>query len=125
MPPWIPWLLREETPLPMPEVDSATMTSWPASAAARATASPTTPAPITRICIAVSSPDQVADNSLKSVFLAAEAANCGAEDGRRPQTAKVQRMAGPFSKKSQEGQLRPAVALSKRVNSIQLSEEMR
>src|SRR5580698_3496612 len=36
----------------MPPVISATVTSWPASAAVRATASPTTPAPITRTCIA-------------------------------------------------------------------------
>src|SRR6202000_2843362 len=49
MPPWITSLLREETPLPMPLVISATMTSWPFKADARATASPTTPAPITRI----------------------------------------------------------------------------
>ena len=51
MPPWITSLLREDTPLPMPLVASATMTSWPFSAAARATASPTTPAPTTRTCI--------------------------------------------------------------------------
>src|SRR6266540_4850785 len=44
-------LLREDTPVPMPEVASATTTSCPASAAARATASPTTPAPTTRTCI--------------------------------------------------------------------------
>src|SRR5262245_4748427 len=44
-------LLREDTPLPMPEVASATTTSCPAVAAARATASPTTPAPTTRTCI--------------------------------------------------------------------------
>src|SRR5436309_10710572 len=44
-------LLREETPVPMPEVASATTTSCPASAAARATASPTTPAPTTSTCI--------------------------------------------------------------------------
>src|SRR5712691_7884408 len=44
-------LLREDTPVPMAEVASATTTSWPASAAARATASPTTPAPTTRTCI--------------------------------------------------------------------------
>src|SRR5262245_64180153 len=36
----------------MPDVASATTTSCPASAAARATASPITPAPTTRICIA-------------------------------------------------------------------------
>src|SRR5262249_53105312 len=35
----------------MPPVASATMTSWPASAAVRATASPTTPAPTTRTCM--------------------------------------------------------------------------
>ena len=37
----------------MPPVASATVTSWPASAAVRAIASPTTPAPITRTCIAL------------------------------------------------------------------------
>ena len=51
MPPWITSLLREDTPLPMPLVASATITSWPLRAAARATASPTTPAPTTRTCI--------------------------------------------------------------------------
>src|SRR5947209_3403177 len=51
MPAWMTSLLREETPFPMPRVFSATMTSWPASAAVRATLSPTTPAPTTRICI--------------------------------------------------------------------------
>src|SRR3954471_13790296 len=53
MPAWITSLLREDTPLPMPPVASATITSWPASAACRAMARPTTPAPITRTCIAV------------------------------------------------------------------------
>ena len=33
MPAWITSLLREDTPLPMPPVASATITSWPASAA--------------------------------------------------------------------------------------------
>src|SRR5436189_6486127 len=51
MPAWITSLLREETPLPMPPVASATLTSWPASAAARAIARPTTPAPMTRTCM--------------------------------------------------------------------------
>src|SRR5580693_1907576 len=37
----------------MPPVASATVTSWPESAAVRAIASPTTPAPITRTCIAL------------------------------------------------------------------------
>src|ERR1700677_3908326 len=44
-------LLREETPLPMPPVASATITSCPRNAAARATASPTTPAPTTKTCM--------------------------------------------------------------------------
>jgi len=44
-------LLREDTPVPMPEAASATTTSWPAIAAARAIASPTTPAPTTNTCI--------------------------------------------------------------------------
>src|SRR5437773_1570977 len=44
-------LLREDTPVPMPEAASATTTSWPAIAAARAIASPTTPAPTTSTCI--------------------------------------------------------------------------
>ena len=44
-------LLREETPVPMVVAASATTTSCPARAAARATASPTTPAPTTRTCI--------------------------------------------------------------------------
>src|SRR5579871_4106521 len=35
----------------MPPVASATVTSWPRSAAARATARPMTPAPTTRTCI--------------------------------------------------------------------------
>src|SRR5947209_243863 len=51
MPAWITSLLREETPLPMPPVASATITSWPASAADRAIARPTTPAPMTRTCM--------------------------------------------------------------------------
>src|SRR5262245_19390996 len=44
-------LLREDTAVPMPEAASATTTSWPAIAAARATANPTTPAPTTSTCI--------------------------------------------------------------------------
>src|SRR3954447_10272464 len=48
MPPWITSLLREETPLPIPPVRSATMTPWPRMASARAIANPTTPAPMTR-----------------------------------------------------------------------------
>src|SRR5262245_5283310 len=51
MPAWITSLLREEMPVPMPSACSATITSWPAIAAARATASPITPAPTTRTCI--------------------------------------------------------------------------
>src|ERR1700761_2119903 len=46
-------LLREDTPLAMPPVASATVTSWPRNAASRATASPMTPAPMTRICMRV------------------------------------------------------------------------
>src|SRR4028119_218788 len=48
MPPWITSLLRDETPLPMPAVASATITPWPRSAIARAAARPTPPAPLTR-----------------------------------------------------------------------------
>src|SRR5947199_5016470 len=44
-------LLREDTPVPMPEAASATTPSWPAIAAARAIASPTTPAPTSNTCI--------------------------------------------------------------------------
>src|SRR5581483_7171282 len=44
-------LLREEMPVPMAPAASATITSWPRSAAARAAASPITPAPTTRICM--------------------------------------------------------------------------
>src|SRR4051812_29803488 len=39
--------LRDEAPVPMPSAASSTHTSRPESASARATASPTTPAPIT------------------------------------------------------------------------------
>src|SRR5713101_6214931 len=53
MPAWITSLLREEMPLPIPDDCSAITTSWPASAAARATTSPMTPAPMTRICMEV------------------------------------------------------------------------
>ena len=49
---WITSELRDDTPLPMPRVASATITSWPLSAAARAMASPTMPAPTTRTCMA-------------------------------------------------------------------------
>src|SRR4051812_44893362 len=49
MPAWITSLLREDTPLPMPPVVSATITPWPRKASARAIASPTTPAPMTRM----------------------------------------------------------------------------
>src|SRR5436190_715315 len=45
-------LLREEVPVPIMCAASATMTSCPANAAARAIARPTTPAPTTRTCIA-------------------------------------------------------------------------
>src|SRR5215217_339777 len=38
----------------MPPVDSATITLWPRSARARATARPTTPAPMTRTCMIAS-----------------------------------------------------------------------
>src|SRR6201995_4079895 len=51
MPAWITSLLREEVPLPMWPSASATMTSWPVSAACRALARPTTPAPTTSPCI--------------------------------------------------------------------------
>src|SRR5215470_3346156 len=44
-------LLRDEVPVPIASAASATMTSWPASAASRAIASPTTPAPITITCM--------------------------------------------------------------------------
>src|ERR1700722_14838760 len=51
MPAWMTSLLREEVPLPMWPSASVTMTSWPLSAACRAIARPTTPAPTTSICI--------------------------------------------------------------------------
>src|SRR5918994_6400582 len=51
MPAWITSLLREDTPLPIPGVFSATTTAWPSIARARAQASPTTPAPTTRTSI--------------------------------------------------------------------------
>src|SRR3954463_15467802 len=44
-------LVREDTPVPIAAPASATITSCPAIAAARATASPTTPDPTTRTCI--------------------------------------------------------------------------
>src|SRR5260370_517050 len=53
MPAWITSLLREEMPLPIPDDCSAIAPSGPASAAARATTSPMTPAPMTRICMEV------------------------------------------------------------------------
>ena len=37
--------------MPMADSASATTTSWPSRAAARATAKPTTPAPITKTCM--------------------------------------------------------------------------
>ena len=43
-------LLRDDTPVPIALSASATITSWPRSAASRAIASPTTPAPTTRTC---------------------------------------------------------------------------
>ncbi|HEX2136135.1 MAG TPA: hypothetical protein VHG30_09565 [Microvirga sp.] len=46
MPAWMTSLLREEIPVPMPSAASATMTACPRRASARATASPTTPAPM-------------------------------------------------------------------------------
>ena len=52
-------LLREDTPVPMADAASATTTSCPASAAARAMARPTTPAPTTRICIFRSTSERV------------------------------------------------------------------
>src|SRR4051794_10292140 len=51
MPAWITSLLRDEMPVPMASAASATTTSCPACAAARATARPITPAPTTRTCI--------------------------------------------------------------------------
>src|SRR6266404_8849802 len=47
MPAWMTSLLREEVSKPMPYSRSSTITSMPARASARATASPTTPAPTT------------------------------------------------------------------------------
>ena len=47
MPAWMTSLLRELVPLPMQSVDSSRITSRPAAASWRATASPITPAPIT------------------------------------------------------------------------------
>ena len=54
MPAWITSLLREETPLPMPPVASATITLCPRRASARATASPITPAPMTKTSMTAS-----------------------------------------------------------------------
>src|SRR3982074_3701394 len=47
MPAWMTSLLRDEVSKPMPYSRSSTITSMPARASARATASPTTPAPMT------------------------------------------------------------------------------
>src|SRR5476651_2518972 len=47
MPAWMTSELRELVPVPIPSADSRMMTSRPARASARATARPTTPAPIT------------------------------------------------------------------------------
>ncbi len=47
MPAWITSLLREEVTVPMASASSSTMTSRPAWASLRATASPITPAPMT------------------------------------------------------------------------------
>src|SRR5436305_15229577 len=47
MPAWMTSLLRDEVSKPMPYSRSSTMTSMPARPRARATASPTTPAPMT------------------------------------------------------------------------------
>ena len=47
MPAWITSLLREEVTVPMPSAASSTITSRPACASRRATASPITPAPMT------------------------------------------------------------------------------
>ncbi len=47
MPAWITSLLRDEMPVPICPSASATITSWPRSAAARPIASPITPAPTT------------------------------------------------------------------------------
>src|SRR3954468_4309546 len=47
MPAWMTSELREEAPVPMPSAASSTQPSRPDSASARATASPTTPAPMT------------------------------------------------------------------------------
>src|SRR5215213_739605 len=52
MPAWMTSLLREEIPVPIPFARSATITAWPRWASARATASPTTPAPTTRAYMA-------------------------------------------------------------------------
>src|SRR5579884_3936 len=51
MPAWMTSLLREDVPVPMCGSASATITSCPASAASRAIASPTTPAPATSACM--------------------------------------------------------------------------
>src|SRR4051812_39528630 len=44
-------LLRDDVPVPIAFAASATITSWPAIAAARPMARPTTPAPTTRTCM--------------------------------------------------------------------------
>src|SRR5215470_17684480 len=49
MPAWITSLLRELVPVPIVPSRSSTITSRPASANARATARPTTPAPTTTV----------------------------------------------------------------------------
>src|SRR5215831_10107814 len=51
MPAWITSLLRELVPVPIAPSRSSTITSRPASAKARATARPTTPAPMTTVSI--------------------------------------------------------------------------
>src|SRR3546814_8780062 len=53
MPAWMTSELRELVPVPMASLASATSTSRPACASARATARPTTPAPTTMQSISV------------------------------------------------------------------------
>jgi len=66
MPAWITSLLREETPEPIDPVASATTMLWPAMASARAQASPTTPAPMTRISISFALASSAAHPSLRA-----------------------------------------------------------
>src|SRR5262249_44438440 len=103
MPAWITSLLRELVPVPIVLSRSSTITSRPASAKARATARPTTPAPITTVSIC--STDTMRSPSGDSKGLRGRVRYFGPDDGESADTRTAARrgLAGDRAGRSRRG----------------------